>query len=123
VRGLRLLGRCGALVEELDRAQPLEVDLDVELDLTVAGASDELGDTVDYGALCTAVEDVVTAGHVVLLEHLATRIADAVLAADPRIDVATVRLRKLRPPVPHDLSTAGVRLTRSRSRGAPGVIC
>ena len=36
---------------EQDRAQPFEVDLDVEADLSVAGASDHLPDTVDYGAL------------------------------------------------------------------------
>jgi dihydroneopterin aldolase len=120
VRGLRLLGRCGALPEELDRAQPLEVDLDVHLDLAAAGASDDLGDTVDYGGLCSTVADVVGAGHVTLLEHLATRVADAVLALDPRIDATTVWVRKLRPPVPHDLATSGVRLTRPRTLMVPG---
>lgn len=90
------------------------MDLDVELDLSVAGGSDALVDTVDYGELCSTVEAVVTAGHVTLLEHLATRIAEAVLAADARITSVTVRLRKLRPPVPHALATSGVRLTRSR---------
>ena len=90
------------------------MDLDVELDLSVAGASDVLGDTVDYGALCTTVAAVVGAGHVVLREHLAARLAEAVLAADPRIVATTVWLRKLRPPVAVDLGTSGVRLTRSR---------
>lgn len=94
--------------------QPLEVDLDVELDLAVAGASDALVDTVDYGALCDVVESVVTAGHVTLLEHLADRIAEAVLAADERIAATTVRVRKLRPPVAQDLATSGVRITRTR---------
>ncbi|MDQ3384997.1 MAG: dihydroneopterin aldolase [Actinomycetota bacterium] len=108
------MGRCGALPEEAERDQPLEVDLDVELDLSLAGASDDLADTVDYGALCTTVAKVVGAGHVTLLEHLAARLADAVLAADPRISATTVWLRKLRPPVPEDLATSGVRLTRSR---------
>ena len=49
-----------------------------------------------------------------LLEHLATRVADAVLAADPRVGAATVWVRKLRPPVAFDLATSGVRVTRSR---------
>lgn len=53
--------------------------------------------------------------HTTLLEHLAGRIGDAVLGADPRVASTTVWLRKLRPPVPHDLATAGVRLTRSRA--------
>lgn len=115
LRGLRLLGLCGALPEEAVRAQPLEVDIDVALDLAPAGRSDELRDTVDYGALCTAIASVVATGHVSLLEHLAARVAEAVLAADERVVAVTVWLRKLRPPVPEDLSTAGVRITRTRS--------
>ena len=46
LRGLRTLGLCGILPEEGSRAQPLEVDLDIEADLSLPGASDELGDTI-----------------------------------------------------------------------------
>lgn len=115
VRGLRALGRCGALPEERDRPQPLEVDLDVALDLTQAAASDDLADTVDYGGLCALVERLVQVGHVALLERRAEDIAEAVLAADERITEVTVGLRKVRPPVPSHLGSAGVRITRKRS--------
>lgn len=115
LRGLRLLGRCGALPEETERAQPLEVDLDVVVDLTPAGRSDALADTVDYGRLCAEAERVVTEGHVTLLEHLAARLADAVLAVHPALESATVAVRKLRPPVPQQLATSGVRITRART--------
>ena len=37
LRGLRALGLCGILPEEGSRAQPLEVDLDIEADLSVPG--------------------------------------------------------------------------------------
>ena len=67
LRDLRILGRCGVLPEEEVRAQPLQVDLDVELDLSGAGASDDLEDTVDYGALCALVEGTITHRHVALL--------------------------------------------------------
>lgn len=98
----------------MDRLQPLEVDLDVAFDLSAAGASDVLTDTVDYGVICSVVEGVVTGAHVTLLEHLAERVATAVLETDPRIATTTVWLRKLRPPVPQDLRTSGVRITRHR---------
>ncbi|HUF34027.1 MAG TPA: dihydroneopterin aldolase [Acidimicrobiales bacterium] len=114
LRGLRLLGICGVLPEEQDRAQPLEVDLDVLADLTAAGRSDDLADTIDYGAVCTRVELTVTGSRVALLEHLAERIAEVVLALDPRISGVTVGIRKLRPPVPQDLATSGVCITRHR---------
>lgn len=113
LRGLRALGICGALPEERERRQPLEVDLDLSADLTRATTSDELDDTVDYGAVCEIVERVVTEEQFTLLERLAGRIAEVVLT-DPRVQEVTVAVRKLRPPVPQQLDTAGVRLTVTR---------
>lgn len=114
LRGLRIVGICGALPEERDRAQPLEFDLDVETDTSAAGRSDVLGDTVDYGALCDVVASTATGGAPQLLEHLAAQVASAVLAVDGRIAAVTVAVRKLRPPVPHALDSSGVRIRRVR---------
>lgn len=111
LRGLRVVAICGALPEERLRPQPLELDLDVTAALSDAAASDALEDTIDYGALVAAVERVVADGQFFLLEALAARVADEVLA-DPRAEAVTVWVRKLRPPVPQQLDTAGVRLTR-----------
>jgi dihydroneopterin aldolase len=114
LRGLRLTGRVGVLPIEVEQAQPLELDLDLAVDLGAAGESDDLADTVDYGAVCAAVERIVGAGHVALLERLAALVADAVLAVDPRVSGVDVALRKLRPPVPQQLATSGVRIRRVR---------
>ena len=113
LRGLRASGICGALPEEQVRAQPLEVDLDVHADLAAAGRTDDLDDTVDYGSLADAVERVITTERFVLLERLAERLAEVVLA-DERVSGVTVAVRKLRPPVPQQLATSGVRITRHR---------
>src|SRR5581483_9227757 len=51
LRGLRAQGVHGVLPEEQVRAQPFEVDLTVEADLRAAGRSDDLADTLDYGAI------------------------------------------------------------------------
>jgi dihydroneopterin aldolase len=114
LRGLVISGICGALPEERERAQPLEVDLDVVADLSAAGESDDLADTLDYGSITEQVEGIITSGAPMLLERLARTIADAVLA-DPRAVSVTVAVRKLRPPVPQVMGTSGVRITRSRS--------
>lgn len=113
LRGLRALGICGALPEEQVRVQPLEVDLDVETDLAPAGRSDDLADTLDYGELAAEVERVLTHERFVLLERLAERLCEVVLA-DERVQSVTVGVRKLRPPVPQHLDTSGVRITRRR---------
>ena len=113
LRGLVASGHCGALPEEQARAQPLEVDLDVEVDLTRAGVSDDLDDTVDYGALCEVIERVLVTERFTLLERLAVRLAEVILG-DDRVLAVTVSVRKLRPPVPQQLRTSGVRVTRRR---------
>jgi dihydroneopterin aldolase len=116
LRGLRVTGTHGVLAEEKSRAQPFEVDLDLELDLAAAGVSDDLADTVDYGAVTSAVAEEVSGAHSDLLEHLAARIArraaTAAAGSGAPLSAVTVTIRKLRPPVPHDLASAGVRIHR-----------
>lgn len=119
LRGLRALGFCGALPEEQERRQPFEVDLDVVADLSLAGRTDVLDDTLDYGAIAAVVERVIVEERFVLLERLATRLTEVVLA-DARVESVTVTVRKLRPPVPQQLETSGVRLTRTRGTGTTG---
>lgn len=121
LRGLRVLGTHGVLPEERERAQPFEVDVDVVADLRKAGASDDLSDTVDYGAICDAVVAVLAGPHAQLLEHLADRVAGTVLAvAGSRARAVTATVRKLRPPVPVELASSAVTVTRRRTaRPAP----
>jgi dihydroneopterin aldolase len=114
LRGLQVAARIGVLPQELDAAQPIEIDVDVHVDVGAAAASDDLAFAVDYGAVCDAVVAAATAGHTGLLERLAVVLADAVLAVDPRIAAAEVVVRKLRPPVPHQLRTSGVRVRVDR---------
>jgi dihydroneopterin aldolase len=114
LRGLRILGTHGVLPEERARSQPFEVDLDLEVDLAPAGDTDELADTVDYAGIIERVVDVVAGGRSYrLLETLAGVIASAALV-DERVASVTVGIRKLRPPVPADLDSVGVRITRRR---------
>ena len=114
LNGLRFVGIVGVLPEERTRAQPLELDVDLHVDLSDAGVSDALGDTVDYGAVCDALSATVATAQPELLERLAAQLADAVFDVDPRIDAVTVSVAKLRPPVPHALASSGVRITRRR---------
>ncbi len=119
LRGLRVSAYCGVLPEEVERRQPIEMDLDIHCDLSSAGTSDRLADTIDYGALCEAVERVAAGERFSLLEALAERVASVMLSEDARIRGCLVAVRKLRPPVAQQLATAGVRIMRQRD-GAAG---
>jgi len=114
IRDLRVLGVHGVLPEERERAQPLSVDLVAWVDMAAAQQSDDLADTVDYGALAQLAADVVGQRSFQLLEALAGRLADALLVVDPRLTAVAVTVRKLRPPLPLDVASTGVRVYRER---------
>jgi dihydroneopterin aldolase len=109
--GILAVGRHGVLPEEQRRGQPFEVDVRLHLDLAAAAASDDLGDTIDYGLLAEAVVRTVELESFQLLERLADRIAGMCLSAGPVASV-DVTVRKLRPPVPVQVRTVGVTIHR-----------
>ncbi len=113
VRGLRLVGRHGVLPEERERAQPFEIDLDIEADLGPAASSDDLGRTLDYGVLAASVAALVEKESFQLLEALAEAVASLVLE-HPLCEAVGVRVRKLRPPVALDLGSVAVFVHRRR---------
>ena len=108
LRGPRVLAVCGVLPEEKVRRQPL--DLDVYADLTAALTTDDLADTVDYGTPCALVACIADRESFDLRQRFACRVAEDVLATS---GVETVAVWKLRPPVPEDLATSGVRIHRT----------
>lgn len=113
LRGMRFQGRHGVTSEERAELQPLEVDLVLRLDLTRPAASDDLADTVDYGAAFEVARRIVEGRSFHLLEALAGAIADAVLAAFP-VDEVEARVRKPKAPLPGAFETVEVRLRRRR---------
>ena len=111
ISGLRELGVHGVLPEEQVRPQPFEVDIELLVDVAAAGESDELEETVDYGAVCESVSHIISSEQHRLLERLATRIAE-VCRADPRVAGVVVEVRKLHPPVRALLDHVAVRVER-----------
>jgi 7,8-dihydroneopterin aldolase/epimerase/oxygenase len=114
IRDLRVVGVHGVLPEERERAQPFSLDIVAWVDMAAAQRSDELGDTVDYGALAQKAATMVGQQSFRLLEALAGRLADALLGADPRLEAVEVTVRKLRPPLALDVASTGVSVLRSR---------
>lgn len=93
LRGIRVYGRHGANPGEQDVPQAFDVDIELEIDLRDARASDALADTVDYAALHAEVVRIATATRYALLE----RLGDDILAAmftDPRVSRARVSIAK-----------------------------
>lgn len=86
-------GRHGALEGERDRAQPFHIAVELELDLTRAGVTDELHDTVNYADVYRTVVRLVEERSFRLLERLASAVLDDILR-DPRIVSAEISIAK-----------------------------
>lgn len=112
---LRVLTVIGALPHEREAAQPLRIDLEIGLDLSDAGRSDELDDTVHYGLVAERIADLAADVKHILLERFAADVADLVLGFD-RVEQVDVTVTKLRPPIPTSVGTTGVRLFRTRAQ-------
>lgn len=98
LRNMRFYGYHGLFPEEETLGQPFEVDVELILDLSAAGKSDDPAETVDYVAVYRLVEEAMTTQRCRLVEALAGQIAERVGTACRPVEVV-VRVRKPHPPV------------------------
>ncbi|MDP9219301.1 MAG: dihydroneopterin aldolase [Actinomycetota bacterium] len=113
LRGLRGRGRHGVLAHETALGQDFVVDLTLHFDTRAAARSDDLGETVDYGAVATAVVGVITGEPVALIETLAQRIADAALRHQ-RVQAVDVSVHKPEAPITVPFDDVVVTIHRER---------
>lgn len=113
VRGLEVFARHGVFAAERELGQRFVVDLSLELSECPGATTDDLAGTVDYAALTDTVAEIVAGEPVALLEHLASRIADRVLA-EPLVAAVTVEVHKPHVAIPHVVAETAVRLRRTR---------
>jgi dihydroneopterin aldolase len=111
VRGLRVFGRHGVLPHERELGQVFVIDLDLVVDLTAAGQSDDLGQTVDYAALTGRVVELVASRPRTLIEAVAEDVARLALE-DALVQQVRVRVAKPDPPVSADLAEVAVEVVR-----------
>lgn len=114
LRGMRFEGHHGVSDEERALPQLIEVDIELQADLTAAARSDALGDTIDYGPLVEIARSTVEDERYRLLERIAGAIIERILKDAPAATAITVRVRKLAVPVDADIDHAEVTLSRER---------
>ncbi len=91
--GIRAFGHHGADPGEKLVAQPFDIDVALEIDLSAARASDALDDTLDYSTLHATIVRLVGERSYDLIERLGADLLDAILA-DRRVQRARVRIAK-----------------------------
>ena len=116
LEGMQFYAYHGVNPEERSLGQPFQIDIEAELDLSTAGTSDNLEDTVSYAHLYRVVREVMDQEQMYLLEAVAEEIARRALAAFP-LGALRVRVTKIRPPIKGAvLSGAAVEIYRSRDK-------
>ncbi|MSO45016.1 MAG: dihydroneopterin aldolase [Thermoleophilia bacterium] len=113
IRGLEVHGHHGVMDAERTLGQRMVVDLDMVLSDDRATITDDLAHTVDYVAIVDGVAEIVGGQPVALLEHLARRIADRVLA-EPLVRSVTVTVSKPHVAIAHVLDNVSVSLHAER---------
>jgi|SRR5690625_3458103 len=114
LRGLRVRGHHGVFDHEKRDGQDFLVDLVLWTDFTAAAASDDLADTVDYGALAMFARDVVAGQSRDLIETVASRIADGIMEMAPSAHAVEVTVHKPGAPIPAEFTDVAVVARRDR---------
>ena len=114
--GLEVKGRHGCSEEERKYLQPFVVDVELYLDLSRAGKSDDLGDTIDYVAVISDIKKIIGGTSRNLIETVAKEIADLLLRRYLLLDGVKIILRKVAPPVKEKFAGAAVEIVRRRGQ-------
>ena len=111
VRCLRLWAHVGVLDFERREGQWFELDLELDVDLSAAGRSDGLADTLDYSQLITALQQLARSLICQTLEHYSERILDRIEELYGPVPIR-LELRKCHAPVPGFDGVVAVRRSR-----------
>ena len=113
ITGIRAYGYHGVYPDEKRDGQEFVVDAQLLLSTARAAETDDVADTVHYGELAERIAAVVAGDPVDLIETLANRIAEVVLAYDL---VQMTRVTVHKPSAPIAVPFADVAVTVNRSR-------
>lgn len=113
--GLEVFGRHGCSEFERKQEQLFIVDTELEFDLSRAGKTDDLGDTIDYVAVLDDIKKIVGGTSRNLIETVAQDICNILLKKYLLLDAVKIILRKPAPPIDEAFLGAAVELYRRRN--------
>ena len=114
ITGVVIHARHGVMEHETKVGQRFVIDLELFTDLSDSSRSDRLADTVSYSQVVATATSAFKDKNYKLLERAAGAVADAILAAFPRIRAVKVTVHKPHAPIDAIFDDVGVVLTRNR---------
>ncbi|XP_042410917.1 dihydroneopterin aldolase 2-like [Zingiber officinale] len=119
LRGLLFHGFHGVKQEEKTLGQKFLVDVDAWLDLSKAGESDDLRDTVSYTDIYRIAKKIVEGPSLDLIESVAHLIAKDTLLGFSQISAVRVKVVKPHVAVLGTIDHLGVEITRFKKHDCP----
>ena len=120
IKGLVIHARHGVMNHETEVGQRFVIDIELFADLSESSRTDHLADTVSYANVVTTAVAAFKNKNYKLLERAAGAVADAILAAFPRVRAVKVTVHKPHAPIAAIFEDVGVVLTRSRHPPSQG---
>lgn len=114
INGVLVHAHHGVMEHEAEVGQRFVIDLRLTIDLAESSRTDRLADTVSYADVVRAATAAFAGQNYRLLERAAGAVAEAVLAAFPRVSAVTVTVHKPHAPIAAIFNDVGVILTRMR---------
>lgn len=108
-------GYHGALQEETRLGQRFRLTVSLSTDLSAAGKTDDLDQTVNYAEVYNICRDIVEGAPVKLIETVAENVASAILRSYPeKVTGVRVVLVKPDPPIAGHYASVSVDITRGK---------
>jgi dihydroneopterin aldolase len=115
IKGVSVHAHHGVLDYEGVVGQRFILDLELTADIAEASRTDRLSDTVSYANVVATALAAFKNVNYKLLERAAGAVADAVLAAFPKISAVKITVHKPHAPIAAIFDDVGVVLTRTRA--------
>src|SRR6187200_977025 len=92
--GLQFFGFHGTEPWEKEIGRRFEVDIDLQVDMTAAGQTDQLDKVLDYRNVYAAAKDVIAGESHNLIERIAWRVLEEMFKRFPQVNSACVKVGK-----------------------------
>ena len=113
ILNLKIPARHGVYEFEKDKDSIFELDVEMHTDLSIAGQTDDLKDTINYNEAVSVITDKFTEKDYHLIEAVGQTICKKLLA-DFKIQKVVIKIRKPHAPIMANLDTVEVELVREK---------
>jgi dihydroneopterin aldolase/2-amino-4-hydroxy-6-hydroxymethyldihydropteridine diphosphokinase len=112
IKNLEVYANHGVFEEEKETGQIFLVSLVLFVNTRIAGQTDDLKDTVDYGAVCNFVADLMKKKSFDLIEAVAEKLAKEILLKFDKVKEVQVEIKKPWAPIGLPLDYVSVKISR-----------